>query len=96
VFGVDAPVIEGLPIEVGHGCKSVEWQLAEHVRRIFVANGRDAARQLLLRLLELSSKSDSIDQQRLAAELVERDLLSHKTAAAMRALDEFLPAGAAN
>src|ERR1700733_10831362 len=34
VFGVDAPIICGLPIEVGSGALEVEQQLVEHVRRI--------------------------------------------------------------
>jgi hypothetical protein len=35
VFGVHAPVILGVPIELGHGCLPVESQLAEHVLRIW-------------------------------------------------------------
>jgi len=77
VFGVDAPITEGLPIEVGHGCKPVEWQLAEQVLRVFVENGSDESRVLLLRLLSNSS----INQERLAAELVARNFMSQKTAA---------------
>jgi hypothetical protein len=92
VFGVDAPIIETLPIEIGSGCMPVEWQLAEHVLRVFVAGGRDPSRALVLKLLS----NKTIDQQKLAAELTARNLMSEKTAAAKRTLDQFTPAGSPN
>jgi hypothetical protein len=92
VFGIDASVIEGLPIEVGHGCKSVAWQLAEHVRRAWAENGRAQARALILKLCA----NKSVDQGSLAEELVARGLMSAKTAASSRALEEFSPSGTPN
>lgn len=92
VFGVDAPIIEGLPIEVGHGCKSISWQLAEHVLRIFATEGREASRALMLKLLT----NKTINQGELAVELIARNLLSQKAAAGRRALEAFAPAGPGN
>ena len=92
VYGVDAPIIEGVPIEVGHGCKSAEWQLAEYVMRIFAANGREVSRVLLLKLCT----NEIIDQEKFAEELVTRGLMSEKTAAAARAFEEFSPSGTPN
>jgi hypothetical protein len=92
VFGVDAPIIEGLPIEVGHGCNPVPWQLAEHVARIFATEGRDAARALMLKLL----LHTGIDQLAFANELVARNLMSVKTADGRRALEAFAPVGPGN
>jgi hypothetical protein len=85
-------MIEGLRIEDGHGCKPIEWQIAEHVLRIFVANGRDESKALLLKLLS----NNGINQEIFAAELVARGLMSAKTVASERALDEFTPSGSPN
>lgn len=92
VFGVDAPIIEGLPIEVGHGCNPVPWQLAEHVARIFATEGRDASRALILKLL----CNTGVDQPALARELVARGFMSTRTAEARRALEAFAPVGPGN
>ena len=92
VFGVNAQIIEGVPIEDGHGCLPVETQLAEYARRLFVENGRDAARAWLLQALA----NTTINQKKFATELVARGLISEKTADASRMLDEFSPSGSAN
>ena len=92
VFGVDAPIIEDLPIEVGSGCHSVAWQLAEHVLRVFASDGRDAAAELMKRLLV----AQGFDMHQFRTELAARNLLAPDTAAKVRALDEFVPSGRTN
>jgi len=71
VFGEDAPVIEGLPIEIGVGALPVEEQLAEHALRIWRTDGDPAARRLILKLLA----HDNVSVDRLKIELVRRGLM---------------------
>src|SRR5215471_8178554 len=72
VFGVHAPIICELPIEIGHGALKLEAQLAEHVLRIYRDDGGDAAWKMRDRLLV----ADGVDRNRLESELVARNLLT--------------------
>lgn len=72
VFGVDAPVIEGVAIEVGSGAKSVEWQLAEHVVRISREDGLSAAWAIRDRLLV----APGVNRSKFDDELVARNALT--------------------
>jgi hypothetical protein len=92
VFGDEAPVIEGLPIEVGHGAKPVEWQLAQHLLRVLREDGADAARALFHKLRGAAG----FNQRSLDAELVAVGFMASKTADAAKRLDEFQPGGTAN
>ncbi len=51
VFRDDTPIIEGLPIEVGHGCLPVANQLVNRVLAIQNTDGDITARALLKRLM---------------------------------------------
>ena len=51
VFGEDAPIIEGIAIEVGHGCQPVANQLVNRVLAIHNTDGANAARALLKKLM---------------------------------------------
>jgi hypothetical protein len=44
VFGVEAPIIAGAPIEVGSGANPVEFQLADYLAGIRATDGDDAMR----------------------------------------------------
>jgi hypothetical protein len=74
IFGVDAKIIEGLPIEQGSGCLLLEWQLAEHVMRIYHDVGDDAAWAMRDRLLV----ANGVNRAKLERELIVRDLLPKK------------------
>jgi hypothetical protein len=91
VFGDEAPIIEGLAIEVGHGALSPARQLAEHVVRIFRTEGREAARIIIGKLFKAP-----IDQTELRAALEARGLIYPIPAAARRGFDELKPNGAPN
>ncbi len=91
VFGDQAPIIEGLPIEVGHGALPTEAQLAEHVVRIRGTEGDDAARGLIKRLFA----SSQVNQPRFRVELEARGLAKPIPAAQRREFDELKP-GAPN
>ena len=71
VFGEDAPVIEGIPIEIGVGALSVEEQLANNVARVRQDDGDQVARRLILNLLA----HDNVSVDRLKIELVRRGLM---------------------
>jgi len=71
VYGEDAPVIEGIPIEIGVGALAREEQLAEHALRIWRTDGAAVARNLILRLLA----HDNVNVDRLKTELVRRNLM---------------------
>ena len=86
------PFIEGCLIEDGHGAEPVPVQLAEHVRRVFVSEGRDAATALVRRLLV----AQGFDMHQFRTELAARNLMAPDTAAKVRALDEFVPSGRTN
>ncbi len=95
VFGVDAPIIAGLPIEVGHGAKSAEWQLAEHLVRIRSADGDDALRTTYERLIGVGG----FDMAALNAELVARGLKAVQRAMsdeARKTFEQALPDGKLN
>jgi hypothetical protein len=87
VFGIDAPVICGLPIEIGSGAKSPVWQLARHLARIRSENGDDAARALFQQL----RNEPGVDQRSLDAELVLTGFMAAKTAEGAKELDEYQP-----
>jgi len=72
VFGDEAPIIEGLPIEVGHGCLLLEDQLAEHVKRLWKTEGAEAARAMQDRLLA----NKTVVPERLEAALAKRGVAS--------------------
>jgi hypothetical protein len=86
------PFVEGLLIEDGHGAEPVAVQLAVHVHRVFVSEGRDAASALVKRLLV----AKGFDAHQFHAELVARNLMAPETAAKVRALEEFVPSGRTN
>lgn len=98
VFGVDAPIIEGIPIEVGHGSLPVEVQLAEHVARIKAAEGEVAARSLIRKLLASFAlpTPPQFNSAAFHAELVSRGLARPIPEAARKGFDESQPSGAPN
>ena len=71
IYGVNAPLIEGVPIEIGVGALAREEQLAEHALRIWRTDGDLAARRLILKLLA----HDNVSVDRLKIELVRRGLM---------------------
>jgi hypothetical protein len=95
VFGVDAPIICGLPIEVGSGALEVEQQLAEHVLRIRREDGDAAAWAIRDRLLVAAG----FNMAKLKHALVRRDLLppeEEPPTATVEKLAEFQPSGTPN
>jgi hypothetical protein len=92
VFGVDAPVICGCPIEVGSGARETEWQLAQHILRVRKEEGVDAARALFYKLRDAAG----FNQRKLDAELVAVGFMAQATAEAAKKLDEYTPDGTAN
>ncbi len=79
VFGEDARIIEGLPIEVGHGCRSVEDQLVQHLMRIKKTDGNDSAWAMRDKLLVIGN----INQEKFKAGLVSQGLLALAAAAGL-------------
>jgi hypothetical protein len=71
VFGADAHVIEGLPIEVGHGALEIEAQLAAHVARIVRDQGEEAAGAMVERL----EQNGRVRRQNLSRELLARGMI---------------------
>jgi len=71
IYGVDAPLIEGVPIEIGVGALSREQQLADHVAHIRQTDGDLAARRLILKLLA----HDGVNVEKFRLECVRRNLL---------------------
>jgi hypothetical protein len=92
VFGTDAPVICGCPVEVGSGARSTEWQLAQHVLRVRNEQGVYAARALFHKLRDATG----VNQRSFDAELVAVGFMAKATADAAKALDEYKPDGTAN
>jgi hypothetical protein len=89
VFGVDAPVICGCPIECGSGARETEWQLAQHVLRVLKESGADAARALFYQLRDAAG----INKRKLDAELVDCGFMAKETAEAGKRLADFQPGG---
>ena len=92
VFGVDAPVICGCPIECGSGARETEWQLAQHILRVLKESGADAARALFYQLRD----APGFDQRKLDAELVDCGFMAKETAEAGKQLAEYQPGGTPN
>jgi hypothetical protein len=92
VFGVDAPVICGCPIECGSGARETEWQLAQHILRVLKESGADAARALFYQLRD----APGFDQRKLDAELVDCGFMAKETAEAGKRLADFQPGGISN
>jgi hypothetical protein len=76
VFGTEAPVICGCAIEVGSGAMPVEWQLAEHVVRIYRDYGESSAWAIRNRFLVAAG----VDRGKLENELIARNLLPKREA----------------
>jgi hypothetical protein len=91
-YGCEAPVICGLPIEVGSGAKSTEWQLARHLVRVRVESGTSAAVALFNELRAVGG----FDQRTFDGELVAAGFMSQSTADAAKKLAEYSPSDAAN
>jgi hypothetical protein len=84
--------IEGLPIEDGHGCMPVEWQLAQHIARIRLKDGDDCAVALFKKL----RTALGVNQRLFDAQLVRVGFMAEATAAAAAKLDAYEPGGPAN
>jgi hypothetical protein len=92
VFGVDAAVICGCPIECGSGARETEWQLAQHILRVLKESGADAARALFYQLRD----APGFDQRKLDAELVDCGFMAKETAETGKQLAEYQPGGTPN
>lgn len=92
------PRIEGLLIEDGHGSKPTEWQLAEHVARIWRTEGDDAARAMIKRLLAsfASSTPPQFNAAAFRTELESRGLVQPISETARKVFDKLKPSGAPN
>jgi len=71
IYGEDAPLIEGVPIEIGVGALPREQQLADHVARVRETDGDLAARRLILKLLA----HDGVNVEKFRLGCVRRNLL---------------------
>jgi hypothetical protein len=95
MYGTEAPIICGLPIEVGSGALEVEQQLAEHVLRVHREDGDAAAWIIRDRLLVAAG----FNRAKLKHALVRRDLLppeEEPSTAAVEQLADFQPSGVPN
>lgn len=91
VFGDEAPIIEGLPIEVGSGAPPAEAQLAQHVLHVHKRDGAAAARALIEKLCKAQ-----INQRAFREQLEAYGLARPISKTACRQFDELQPNGSPN